>query len=475
MALLVGAVAAVVGIAGAWIPSYWGDEAATLMSASRDWASLAALLGTVDAVHGLYYAFMHLWTDLVGTSPFATRLPSGLAFGAAAAGLTLLVRTGADRATALLAAALLIATPRVTQAATEARPLAFATATAVWLTLLLVRLADGRMSRAWWWVYAVGIGAATTLNLYVLLLVPVHAVVLLADPRRRAGLGAFALAAAGGVLLSGPVLAAAALQRDQIAFRAEQEVVTPAGVLVGQWFMLGPLAVVMWLLVLAGVAAAAWHGSDPGWAGRRRLVVLAGAWIAVPTAVLLAVTLLVTPAYTPRYLVFCAPGVAIAAAVAIRLLPSVWMRVFAVVVVVALALPAYVDQRTPYAKNARTDWQDVAATVDRLTDPGDGVVFDDGVRPSRRPRLAMHTYPDGFAGLRDLAPIRPYHRTDGLWDVTAPLADVAHRLDAVDRVVVVSRSRTGTDGDVAVLRSAGFVERERVRLASDTVIRFERR
>ncbi|WP_172979687.1 glycosyltransferase family 39 protein [Agromyces agglutinans] len=475
IAFLVGIAATALGLAGIWIPSYWGDEAATLMSARRDWASLAALLGTIDAVHGLYYAFMHLWIDLVGTSPFAVRLPSGLAFGAAAAGLYLLVRTRADRGTALVAASVLAMTPRVTQAATEARPLAFATATAVWLTLLLVRLLDGRMPRAWWWAYGAGVAAAGTLNLYVLLLVPVHAVAAIMHPARRARLGAFAGGVGVAAVLAAPIMAAAVSQREQIAFREDQEVVTLTGVLVGQWFMLVSLAVVAWALVVAGVVLALVHRADPAWAGRRWLLAVALAWIVIPTTVLVAVTALVTPAYTPRYLVFCAPGAAIAIAVAASALRRGWQRALIVVAVAALALPAYVDQRTPYSKNAGTDWQDVSATVERLAEPGDGVLFDEGVRPSRRPRLAMHTYPDGFAGLRDLGLVRAHDRTDGLWDVTAPLAEVVDRLRGIDRVVVVSRSERGADDDIRVLLEAGFVERERVQLESDVVRSFERR
>ncbi|MFD4422007.1 glycosyltransferase family 39 protein [Agromyces sp. NPDC058484] len=474
VALVVGCAAAIVGVAGSWIPSLWGDEAASIMSARRDWASLAALLGTVDAVHGLYYGLLHLWTDVAGTSPFAVRLPSGLAFGAAAAGLYLLVRTRADRATALIAAIILSVLPRVTQAATEARPLAFATALAVWLTLLLTTLLDGRRSRRWWWVYSAGLAVSAYLNLYLLLLLPVHVVAAALHPDRRGRLAELGGAAAGTVLLASPIVVIAAMQRGQVAFRADQEVVTLEGVLVDQWFMLPPLAVVGWTLVAASVALVVVHRSDPSWAGVRWLLALSVAWMMLPTVALVTGTVVVTPMYTPRYLVFCAPGVAIAIAVAVAALRAGWVRACVVAAVVALAAPGYGDQRTPYAKNLGTDWHDVSATVARLTEPGDGIVFDESVRASRRPRLAMYTYPDGFAGLVDLTLVRPHHRTDRLWDVTAPLAEVDRRLEGVDRVIVVSRSRDGVEQDVDVLRSAGFVERERITLESDVVRRFDR-
>ena len=76
--------------AASWIPSLWGDEAATLLSAKRPLGSLLGMLTHVDAVHGLYYLVMHGWIRLAGESPFALRLPSALAVGAAVAAVTLI-------------------------------------------------------------------------------------------------------------------------------------------------------------------------------------------------------------------------------------------------------------------------------------------------------------------------------------------------------------------------------------------------
>ncbi|MFE5671532.1 glycosyltransferase family 39 protein [Agromyces sp. NPDC056523] len=469
-------------VSGSWVPSLWGDEAASIMSARREWESLVALLGTVDAVHGVYYALLHVWVDLVGASPFAVRLPSALAVGAAAAGLYLLVRRRADRWVALVAACVFAVMPRVTYVATEARSMALATAIAVWTTLLLLRLLDGPARRAWWVVYAIGLAAGTYVFLYAGLLILVHVVVVV-HRMARAGassggaagrLHPFAFTWAGAALLAAPVAVLAIRQREQIAFRGQQDIVSLASVLVSPWFILPAVAAVAWTLMVVGVVTGVAHRHDATWSGRRELLVLAGAWVVLPAAVLLILTALVTPAFTPRYLVVSAPGVAILIAVGCSALPRLVPRVAAVAALVALAVPAYVDQRTPYAKNGRTDWQAVSAAVAELAEPGDGIVFDGQVRPSRRPRLAMHVYPEGFRGLVDLTLIRPHHETDGLWDVTAPLADVDHRLDGIDRVIVVSRSARGVDADVAVLHDAGFEPIERRALPSDTVTVFGR-
>ena len=219
-------------------------------------------------MHGLYYALLHLWIDLVGDSPFAVRLPSGIAIGAASAGVYVLVRRRADRGTAVIAAIMFLLLPRVLFMAIDARSMALATAAATWLTVLLLRLLDAPARRAWWILYVIGLAAATYLFLYVVLLIPVHAVVVLADRRagrrlRGAGLASFCVAWAGALLIAAPIVVAALRQRDQIAFRAEQQVVTPRAILVGQWFMLDVFAIAAWALVAVACIAAVVHRTDP--------------------------------------------------------------------------------------------------------------------------------------------------------------------------------------------------------------------
>jgi uncharacterized membrane protein len=478
VAVVIGAASTLVAVTGSWIPSLWGDEAASIMSARRDWTSLWALLGTVDVVHGLYYAVLHPWIEFVGASPFAVRLPSAVAVGAASAGLYLLVRRRAPRETAVIAATVFAVLPRVTYIATEARSMALATAAAVWLTLLMLRLLDAPARRGWWWVYALGLALAIYLFLYLVLLIPVHAIVVTRELRRVGRLRgirirSFLLAWVGAALLAAPIGVTAVMQRDQIAFRRPSRAVTAEAVLVDQWFMLETVALVAWAFIVVSVAVAA-RRHEHAWRGHRQLLLLGGVWIAVPTAALILVAAVASFGYTPRYLVFCAPAAAIMIASAVSALPHRWMQAASVVAIAGLAVPAYVDQRTPYAKNGGTDWQAVAELVSELAQPGDGIVFDESVRPSRRPRLATHTYPNGFDGLVDLGLVRAYDETDRLWDVTAPLVEVSDRLAGIDRVVVVSRSAHGVDDDTATLRREGFDLADRVALESDVVTVYER-
>ena len=46
------------------------------MSARRDPVSLWSMLGSVDAVHGLYYLLLGGWIELADASPFAVRTPT---------------------------------------------------------------------------------------------------------------------------------------------------------------------------------------------------------------------------------------------------------------------------------------------------------------------------------------------------------------------------------------------------------------
>jgi len=130
IAVAAGLVATILCAAFSWVPSLWGDEAATLLSAKRPLGSLFGMLLHVDAVHGVYYLFMHGWIRLAGESAFAMRLPSALAVGAAVTAVTLLAgRRGGVRA-AVVAGVVACVLPRLTYAGEEARSYAFTAAAA---------------------------------------------------------------------------------------------------------------------------------------------------------------------------------------------------------------------------------------------------------------------------------------------------------------------------------------------------------
>ena len=63
-------------------PSYWRDESVSVVLGHGSFAQLRDFLRDADAVHGLYYLFMHAVT-LFGTGETVARMPS--AVGAALA------------------------------------------------------------------------------------------------------------------------------------------------------------------------------------------------------------------------------------------------------------------------------------------------------------------------------------------------------------------------------------------------------
>src|SRR6516164_6100171 len=143
--------AAVIGGAWASKPSLWFDEGATISaSASRTLPELWKLLGHIDAVHGLYYLLMHCWFAMFPPTEFWSRVPSALAIGAAAAGVTVFTKQFVPgRATAVCAGAVFAILPRTTWAGIEARSDAFAVAAAIWLTVLLVAAVRQNRPRPW--------------------------------------------------------------------------------------------------------------------------------------------------------------------------------------------------------------------------------------------------------------------------------------------------------------------------------------
>ena len=88
----------------------------------------------------------------------------------------------------------------------------------------------------------------------------------------------------------------------------------------------------------------------------RQLAVIALAWIALPTAVLLLYSVVQQPIYYPRYLSYTSSAMAVLMAVCIVALFRTRERVAAVLAAFALAAtPNYLlGQRGPYAKEGMT-------------------------------------------------------------------------------------------------------------------------
>lgn len=495
LALVFGILASVVSFAGSWIPSLWGDEAASALSAQRPLPSLFMMLGHVDAVHGTYYLGLHAWVRVFGASPLSIRAPSAIAVGIAAAAVVLICARLGSRRLAVIAGVVAVVLPRMTYAGEEARSFAFDAAVAATLTLLLVELLMRSGRPRWLWLaYYVGLCLGCYLFLYVALMALAHVVVLaLVRPPRRF-FAAWATATAVALIAATPVAGWAFLERAQIAYLAHQPQVTAQSILVWLWFGNGWFAAVGWTLMAAGVGLAAMAWWRAGRAARAKppiVEIVALCWLAIPTLVLVAGSG-VEHDFTARYLTFCAPAAVILIACGIdrlaRLCPPAmfasangrWRQAIAAIVtagVVASALPVYVAQREPYAKND-SDWAAIAATVHAHAQAGDAIAFDDSTRPSRRTRLAMDAYPSSFAGLRDLMLERPYARNT-TWhdaDLSMPQAVAEGRLHDVQRLWLVEYALPGhiDTWGLPTLRAEGFTTVRRFSEHSSVVLELER-
>lgn len=488
VATVAGLLATLLSAAGSWIPSLWGDEAASLMSAQRSLPSLASMLGHVDAVHGAYYLGLHVWVHLFGTSPFVLRFPSAVAVGLTTAAVVVLIWRLDGRRMAIVAGAVCMILPRVTYMGEEARSFAFSAAAAAWLTVLLVEILHRReVGRRWWFAYGAILAVGTYVFLYVALFVLVHAIILATVRMRKATLIGWAAAVAGAAVAALPLGVVGLLEHHQISYLTQTDQASFQILFSSLWFSSWWVAAAAWALMLAAVCIPWWMRTRAGvrnsWMVTRTTptpITVGVAWLVVPTGVLVAAHTVI-PDFTARYVSFCAPAAAILVAYGLRTLFTLraWAGIAAGAVLLALIVPVYVGQRTPYAKND-SDWAELSAVIGAHAHPGDGVIFDEGARPSRRPRLAMHTYPAGFTGLVDVTLEVPFQQNYTWHDTayTVDQADARDRLAGIERVWLIEYAETPATPDswgLVPLEREGFVQTGlRIATHSELVIELER-
>ena len=349
VAVLLGIIGWLFTFIGSWVPAFWGDEAASIMSAERPLASIWPELGRVDAVHGAYYLFLHFWIDAFGASELSVRLPSTIAVGAAVAGTVVLAdllftHAAAARHIAIMAGTVMILLPRVGYMAAEGRSYAIGTAVAVWLTVFLMELLNRRVTRLVpWFAFAVVFAFSIYVFLYLILLALVFGIAVLATRPGRAVVRRWFFAIAVGVLLASPVIVYALSEHGQIAFLAHRNYVTFIRLFVIQWFGNPWLAIACWALILIAVFTLL--------RSRSGAAMLLPGWLALPMIILIFGNTFIAPMYSIRYLSFVTPAVAILVAVGVSTLfargaASGWMRGAAIVALFGLALPTNVFERT---------------------------------------------------------------------------------------------------------------------------------
>lgn len=433
---LVALFAVVVSAAGAARPSLWFDEAATISAGTRTIPQLWGLLGNIDAVHGAYYLLMHGWFAVFPATEFWTRFSSCLAVGIAAAGVVTLARLFVGRSAAVTAGVVFAILPRMTWAGIEARSYALTAAAAVWLTVLLV--AAVRRQRVGLWVgYGAGLALATVLNVFLVLLVLVHAAFVATAGSRRSVTG-WAAATAATLLAVTPFLLFCRTQIAQVRWIAPLSPDTFAEILQEQYFDHSlPFAVCAGVLLALPLVFRRLRPTEPG---AHALVRLTLAWMVLPTAVLLLYSAVAEPIYYPRYLSYTSPAMALLLGVCIVAVVRTRERATAAIAVLAVAATGnfLFGQRGPYAKEGM-DFSQVADVVTAHAAPGDCLVMDNTTTWMPGPiRPLTAARPAAYAKLIDPGRGRRAAERNRLWDAHLGIQGVAEQVRACTVLWTVS-------------------------------------
>ncbi|WP_338057985.1 glycosyltransferase family 39 protein [Streptomyces dangxiongensis] len=449
-AAAVGVPALVMAALGLWgldRGGMWRDEAVSFQVGRRTVPQIWRLLHDVDAVHGMYYLFVHA-VLAVHPGEVVLRLPSVCA-AAVTAGLVAALGCRLARPRVGLWAGLLYAVaPMAGHYAQEGRSYALVAAGATCATLLFVRAVQGGS----WWPYGVVLGLTCWLHEFAVLLPLAHAVSL---ALARAGARTWrrfggAAGAAGLALL--PMVLVSRGQAAQVAWLRPPTAETAGGLLRG---FLGPADEVYWVcaaLALFGLA---------GMVGRRGELTCAGVGLpvaVVPPALLMLVSQ-VSPLYVDRYVLYALSGAPlVVAAGAERLagvlerprpdrhgtvlpgVPAARLRVLTLAGVLAVGLsllhqfPLLQQDRDPARRP--DDLAAVSRVAAREVGPGEPVLF----LPAQTRNAAL-TYPRAFRGTRDLALVAGAARSGTLYGREAGPGELRRRLARLDRVWVVADRR----------------------------------
>ena len=447
---MVAVFAAVVSGAGAAHPSLWIDEAATISaSANRSLTELWRLLDNIDAVHGLYYFVMHGWFAIFPVTEFWSRLSSCLAVGGAAAGVVVLGKQLSTRSVAICAGIAFAILPRITWAGIETRSYALSALAAVWLTVVVV--AAMRQNRPLLWaLYGSGLVVATLLNVFVVLMVPVHFVVVTLLAGKRSTVVKWAAVSAVAVCLVMPFLVFSRTQIVQLRWISPLDWHTIVEIVLEQYFDHSVPFAILAGVVLAASIVLSRSGIGPSDVEYRRLAVITGAWMVVPTTVLLVYSLWLEPIYHPRYLCYTSPAMALLLGGSVVAVGHSRERIAALLAAFALAAtPNYLfQQRGPYAKEGM-DYSHVADVVSEHAAPGDCLIMDNTITWRPGPiRAVTAARPSAYEKLVDPGRGQRAGSRNRLWDAHLGIWGVADRVNQCTVLWTVSqRDNTLPDHD----------------------------
>jgi mannosyltransferase len=438
-------------------PSFTRDETATLAAVHRSFPQLVRMLGTVDVVHGLYYALIWVVVRIGGSGELAVRLPSAVALAIAAAVVTALGRRLVSLQAGLAAGLAFAVLPSVSWFAETAREGALVAALGTVASYGLVRVLQAQAARRRWLIgYGVTLAVLGLANLFGLLIVVAHAVTLACLRRRyRVGRGlvrGWLIAVAAAVIVVSPVAVAGYGQLRQIHW------LKPPGLkdVLSVQRVIGPSSLLFLLTVaicLAGVAVSAAGGRSRmrrNWPAE--LAALGLPWLILPPVILLVASL-AHPVYTYRYIGYCVPAAALLIGAAVAALGR-YAGPAALVLILVAGLHTQLAQRLPdgHGINIRAADRIVA----RHMEPGDALLnvsAQSGPRKGSGERTLEAAYPYGLARLHDVSAGLSPQQAATLGGSYASAPVILRRLTRVRRLWVVEWT---TPKPVLILHGLGF-------------------
>lgn len=364
----------------------WQDELSTVSAASRSLGDLGRLVDGRDAVLGVYYALIHVWTDIAGVTPLALRLPSAFAMAIAAALVALIANRLFGPRAGLAAGLLTAVTPAVSAFGQEARPYAFALMLATLATWLMLRAIE-RPTWPRWLLYGLGLIALGYIQLTAIALVAGHAAWVGAEWSRSADrrLAGWIAASFGAGLTLVPLVIAGSQQSSQIGGIAETTLDRVA-ILPGQLFDSPLVAIAVIGLALVAVRA-----------DRRAGLMCLG--LAVIPVVLILLVSLDIPLLRSRYLLFTIfAWLVLAGATLARL--RYGPLAIAILVIAAIGVPAQLEIRATVFVDQhgdqQPDYRTIGEVLDAEAEQGDAIVM-----PGSRFRIGVGLYGDRQVELDD--------------------------------------------------------------------------
>lgn len=226
---------ACLALPGIRVRQLWRDELSTRFISGYPLHDLFGYVRRTDFVNAPYYLIMHFWQKLFGGSDVALRMPSLLAFAAAATLTTLIGRRLYNTTVGLAAGFALAVLPNVSRYAQEARGFALATAVTTLSFLLLLRAIERPSWSRWAW-YSLAVAVLGSLHLVALLVLPAHfAYVAVSWWRDRdARLLRWLMATAVAVIAILPLMWIALGQRGQISWIPAADLRITVDMLVGE-------------------------------------------------------------------------------------------------------------------------------------------------------------------------------------------------------------------------------------------------